>query len=816
MRSVLRCALPLVPLLLIGCSREPTSSPPPPPVAGPAGLMEITITGIGTPQQKASVRSISQAAVPARSAGTVVGGPSRAARIILSGRLSQLPDTSATIDGTVELVPVSTASFTWGTRTGGGYRYVSATYKVRNASKDSTAYGDARTNLTFMAVSTPSTLSGTAISTLRKFDNTNITSGLETSVLPTGWADLSSTATLTARGPDVLQVYTEAEVAAVGAITGITSIQPYGFVVGNPSTSNSRTLPANPAASQFDGLVTFAFKVPLQATAADDPFTISGMFLAMDDNQTVVTQSFEEADATSVTALQSRATALGAQLRGVVGPTIGVTPATLECRVRIAGTSGTPTAFMADSAVISSESPAAFTSAASFIDSTGNLSVTIAQTMSGATSANFVVNSGQGGRAFIGGTYGGAGTATLSTPASHFWPGDYVEVALTPSLSGTAAGARVCPGFVYRYRVQTATATANDTAATVSPTTGSGPLWVAAGDLNGDHKLDLVVANDSAGTVSVLLGDGTGAFTEASGSPITIGGGTQPHALALADFNGDGKLDIAVDNFGTNNVTVLLGNGSGGFTAASGSPITVGSGPYAIAVGDFNGDGKLDIVVPNSGSTNLTVLLGNGSGGFTAAPNSPFEVGGNPTRVAVGDFNRDGKLDLVAGLAGSAGVAVLLGNGTGGFAAASGSPFPMGGNTGPQSVAVGDLNGDGNLDIASAAFGDNLVRVLLGNGAGGFSPASGSPSSVGTQPFDVRIADLNGDGKLDVVSVNNVTNNVTVLPGDGTGGFGTAITIPVGNAPRAEAIGDFNGDGMLDLVTANFAGSRTLTILLNR
>src|ERR1039458_1289360 len=175
-------------------------------------------------------------------------------------------------------------------------------------------------------------------------------------------------------------------------------------------------------------------------------------------------------------------------------------------------------------------------------------------------------------------------------------------------------------------------------------------------------------------------------FTPAPGSPFAVG--TSPRSVAVGDFNGDGKPDLALANESSNNVTVLLDDGSGGFTAAPGSPFAAGANPFFVAVGDFNGDGKPDLAVANWSSNNVTVLLGNGSGGFTAASGSPFAVGLLPISVAVGDFNGDGKPDLAVANEASNNVTVLLGNGSGGFTAASGSPFAAGAN--PYSLAVGD------------------------------------------------------------------------------------------------------------------------------
>ena len=201
------------------------------------------------------------------------------------------------------------------------------------------------------------------------------------------------------------------------------------------------------------------------------------------------------------------------------------------------------------------------------------------------------------------------------------------------------------------------------------------------------------------------------------------------NSLAVADFNGDGNLDLVTANVG-NNVSVLLGNGNGTFGTATSFSIgaaPVVSYPEEVAVGDFNGDGKPDLVTANPGSNNVSVLLGNGGGAFGAAMN--FSVGRYPFSVAVGDFNGDGKLDLVTANANGNNVSVLLGNGNGTFGAAAN--FSVGVN--PAWVAMGDFSGDGKLDLVTANHLGNNVSVLLGNGNGTFGPATNF--SVGTSPY---------------------------------------------------------------------------------
>jgi hypothetical protein len=251
--------------------------------------------------------------------------------------------------------------------------------------------------------------------------------------------------------------------------------------------------------------------------------------------------------------------------------------------------------------------------------------------------------------------------------------------------------------------------------------------------------------------------------------------------MAVGDFNGDGKPDLAVTNQFMNAVTVLLGDGAGGFTPASGSPFATGTSPASVAVGDFNGDGKPDLAIANSADGTVTVLSGNGSGGFTPATGSPFTTGTSPASLAVGDFNGDGRPDLAVANAASNDLTVLLGNVAGRFTPANGSPFAAG--TSPASVAVGDFNGDGNPDLAIADQPGN-VTVLSGNGSGGFTPATGSPFATGDTPASVVVADFGGDGKPDLAIANLASNSVTVLVNTSAPAIGSNAIAPFVAQPQ--------------------------------
>jgi len=279
--------------------------------------------------------------------------------------------------------------------------------------------------------------------------------------------------------------------------------------------------------------------------------------------------------------------------------------------------------------------------------------------------------------------------------------------------------------------------------------------------------------------------------------------GSDARSVTVGDFNKDGNSDLAVANYSLDKVSVLLGDGSGGFGAAT--SFSVGSSPISVTVGDFNNDNNSDLAVANYGLDKVSLLLGDGNGGFGAA--TSFSVGKYPYSVTVGDFNKDGNSDLAVANSGSNNISVLFGNGSGRFNIAA--SFIVGSN--PYSVTVGDLNNDNNSDLAVANYGSNNISVLLGNGSGSFGAASNF--GVGNNPYSVTVGDFNKDGNSDLAVANYGSNTISVLLGNGSGGFGAANNFTVGSNPASVIVGDFDKDGNLDLAVAN-SGSDKVSVLL--
>ena len=302
------------------------------------------------------------------------------------------------------------------------------------------------------------------------------------------------------------------------------------------------------------------------------------------------------------------------------------------------------------------------------------------------------------------------------------------------------------------------------------------------------------------------------------GQPLTFAAGSVPVFLAVGDFNRDGRQDLVVANYGSNHyysdtvastVSVLRGNGDGTFQAPQ--AFQAGSGPHGIAVGDFNRDGIQDLAVANLGpypqrATTVAVLRGRADGTFQAP--QTFQAGIALTGVAIGDFNRDGLQDLTLSSGDDATVRVLLGNGNGTFQPVR----TFGAGSSPKSVAVGDFNADQKPDLAVADHFSDAVSVLLGRGDGTFLGQQWV--DVGRNPAWVSVGDLNGDGVQDLAVANWFATTVSVLAGKGDGTFHPGQDFGASAAPEKAILADFNGDGRLDIAVANYF-SATISVLIN-
>jgi len=339
------------------------------------------------------------------------------------------------------------------------------------------------------------------------------------------------------------------------------------------------------------------------------------------------------------------------------------------------------------------------------------------------------------------------------------------------------------------------------------------PVSIATADFNNDGKLDLIIA-DGFG-FAVFLGDGGGGFVNSFGSGTSSG----PHAIAVGDFNGDGNLDVAMafslDFFGNDRTTIFFhfGDGRGNFTSPLSQLIEFpGRGHPILATGDFDGDGNLDLAVADGVDTNILILTGDGTGTFTQKTSVRNAGASAPVAMIAGDFNGDGVSDLVVAHGQSNKISIFLANR---FPSVFDTPATLATGLTPAALVAADFNGDGLLDIAVQNADSQNVSIFLGLGTGAFRPAASFASDAATA---IAVGDLNADGVPDLAVTSPGLNRVCVLIGDGAGGFGPAACFSTGVEPRAVTIDNFNGDGGLDIATVNAVAQSavaTVSVLLN-
>ena len=339
---------------------------------------------------------------------------------------------------------------------------------------------------------------------------------------------------------------------------------------------------------------------------------------------------------------------------------------------------------------------------------------------------------------------------------------------------------------------------------------GSNPNGALTADLTGNGLMDIITANYTQNTITVLLNNGNGTFQAAQTYYVA---GTSDVRLAVGDVNGDGIQDIvtADSNGGAGDISVLLGNGNGTFKAAT--SFSSGNNSNFVSLADLTGNGRLDVVVSNWNPGAVSILLSNGNGTFQA-PVSYATGSTYATQLAVGDFNGDGKIDIVTADLYDNSVEVLFGNGNGTFSAAE--TFATPGNA--DGLVVGDFSNDGLDDIAVAVRSGTMydsVEILMANGNGTFQAGQTFilDNEVNGNPGTMAVGDINGDGELDIAVAENLYGYVVVMTGNGNGTFGAPTSFVAPGDPGQVGIADLNGDGVNDLYVDD-AGGSTVSVLL--
>jgi hypothetical protein len=429
-------------------------------------------------------------------------------------------------------------------------------------------------------------------------------------------------------------------------------------------------------------------------------------------------------------------------------------------------------------------------------DPAGAISITFDQAIDPATMTfgNFRVFGRWSGPAEVSFSLSSDQRTVEMTPFESFMAGEWVAVMVTKNVTAID-GTPMAQGYVWNFWTAVNDYISEPVINLIKTIelreTGEGLLQAYgayAGDLNNDGFSDLTVINETSDDIRILLNDGTGDYTDFETIPLNSG---TPSPNEGADFNNDGEIDLAICTAHDNQLRILYGDGSG--TLGDMQDLTTGLNARGLGVIELDGDGDDDLVIANRGSSNLSLYFNDGFGVFTTTNIDP--PGEGESGLVVVDMNNDGIQDLVLGMYTSSEVIVLLGDGTGGFF--NGTPVAVQGQ--PWMLAVGDFNGDGSADVASANSTGNNVAILLNDGSGGLAAPSYLSEFNALFPLAIDVGDLDGDKDLDIVTSNYTSSTFQIYYNDGSGNFATGPSLEAGLHASCAILHDRDNDGDLDI-----------------